>query len=141
MRRLEDILDVDQLIKYWPRLLKVGRRDDPDVQPERLLQIYLDCLSNGVLFVIRTDSGIYGTCGAVHLSDGTLIIRAIPNDKGTGIAKQCVEHLYEWGHQNGCCIIEATTKHFNGSAFKYFTQCLGMNRKSVTFSLPIKINY
>ena len=136
MIKVTQIEKVGEFIKYWQRLAAVMLKESPLSGKEQLLEILCVCYHLGALFAVRNDSGLCGVC-AVEPNDNfsSLILRCIPNDKGTGVAKACIDAVKEWGHQNNYAQLEVTSDNFNGSSFRYFEKSLGFRRKFITFVL------
>jgi len=137
MTKVTQVTEVNELIKYWPRLLSLVKKETPLVNAESYLQTLLTCLSNGAVFVVRGDRGLSGICCVEQQTATILSLRSIPNDKGTGIARECIAAIKDWGNDCGYDTLEVSTERLSGSSFRYFEKSLGFHRKFVTFTLPL----
>src|SRR5258706_10491604 len=131
MIKVVEILDVNELVKYWPRLLNLAKSETSDINPEQLLQLYLSCLSNGALFAVRNDTGLCGVCGVKANGDYLLELKVIPNDKGTGVAKECIKVIKDWAVEHDFSSIQVSSSRLYWSAFRYFAQTFGFHRNIV----------
>ena len=137
MIKVIQITDLNDLLKYWPKLLALVKKESPQVVAEHFLQLLLTCYDNGAVFVVRNFGQFCGMCCVQAQPDYTLVLRGIPNDKGTGAAKACIEAVKSWGQEHEYETLEVSSERLNGSAFRYFEKSLGFRRKFVTFVLPI----
>lgn len=126
-----------ELVKLWPRLLKCAKADTPCLNSEWFLRGLLRSLASGAVFVVRADSGVIGCCAVEQTANDSLILHTIPNDKGTGTAKACLEAIKEYAEEVGCTDVMVTTRNFSGSSFRYFKHALGFRQYSVTFNLKV----
>jgi hypothetical protein len=125
-----------ELFRLWPRLVKCAKKDNPELSIKTYLDLLLRCFGWGAVFVVRGNEGVVGACG-IELADDLLLLRAIPNDRGTGLAKVCIDEVKKFAVANNCDKIQVTTKKFSGASFHYFEKTLGLRRYSVTFSMKV----
>lgn len=137
MFRVIQLTSLQELVKLWPRLLKLAQTDCVGVDPTHFLQLALRCLQSGAVFIVRGDSGVMGSCLVEHGSDFILVLHSIPNDKGTGIAKACLAAVKLWAKQNLYEQIQVSTSKLSGSSYRYFEKTLGFRRNTVTFKLKL----
>ena len=137
MIKVTKVVDVNEIIKCWPRLYSLALKEVPTTNADQLLQLYLTCFQNGAVFLVRNDSGLCGVCCVEHQPNYTLALRCVPNDRGTGIAKACIAAAKDWGRKTEHDTLIVSTERLSGSSFKYFEKSLGFRRKFVTFTLPI----
>jgi GNAT superfamily N-acetyltransferase len=138
MIKVSQVNEVNELIKYWPRLFSLVRKETPTVNSEGFLQLLLTCLTNGAIFVVKNDGGLCGVCCVEDQSNGSLTLQTIPNDRGTGVARACLDAVKTWGVHNGFNSIEVSTERMSGSSFRYFEKSLGFHRSLITFTLPLE---
>jgi hypothetical protein len=129
------ITSLNELIKLWPRLIKLAKLENCSVDSEFLLQLFLRCFNDGGVFVVRGDSGLAGSCLVEHSHNSTLVLHSIPNDKGTGIAKACLAAVKKWAREEDYGTLLATTSKLSGSSYRYFEKTLGFRRQTVTFKM------
>lgn len=140
MTKITKVDSLDELLKYWPRLLTLAIKEtDHKFNPEHLLQLYLKCFATGVVFAVRNDQGLCGLVAAEEDSQNTanLILRAIPNDFGTGLARACMEALKHWASTEAFDSIEVSSTRLSGSRFHYFEKTLGFRRNTMIFKLQL----
>ena len=136
MNKITSVKSVDELIKIWPRLVKLAKQELPDVEPDNLLQLFLACLQRGVVVLARTDKGLVGFA-CLEIKDGFGQLYCIPADEGVGLGKSCKEFLVAWAKEQNLDGIKATTNRLCGASFRYFEKSLGFRRNSVTFLLKV----
>jgi len=112
------------------------KTDTPSLSIEKLLQVIFTCFNHGVVYIVRNDHGLCGVC-CVDATNDCLVLKSIPNDKGTGVAKACMEAIRQWGKARGFESLTVSTERLNGSSFRYFEKSLGFRRKYVTFTLEL----
>jgi GNAT superfamily N-acetyltransferase len=135
MIKTEQVKDLPQLLKVWPRLLKLEA--SANIQPEILLQLHLRCFQQGAIFLIRADNGIVGSALVEGRGHGIAILHSIPRDEGKGFGRAAVEAVKQWARENDFNDLQVSTTKLAGSSFRYFEKSLGFRRKSVTFSISL----
>ena len=137
MIKIKQVEEVEELLKVWRRLWEVTKREAPRTTPEHFLQLVLTCYTTGAVFLVWESGSLRGLCCLEESLPSTLILRVIPNDKGTGVARECIKHIREWGRNLGYKLLEVSSENLNGSSFRYFEKTLGFRRRYVTFTSEI----
>lgn len=126
-----------ELMKVWPRLYRLAKIEDVGLESSQHLQLLLRCFGLGAVFVVRNDGSVCGACFVELTPSLTLVLHGIPNDKGTGISKVCLEAVKEFARENQVRMMQATTRRLSGSSYRFFEKVLGFRRHSVTFKLKV----
>ena len=137
MFKFQKVKDVETLIKTWKRLVTLAGANGPELAASALLDMFLACLSNGVVFLVRGDQGLIGFVCVEAISGGCVVLRSVPRDKVPGLGKACLAQVKEWASDERYERIFVTTTQFSGSNFKYFKHTLGLHQYSVTFSTKV----
>jgi hypothetical protein len=128
MTRIQQIDDVNEVIAKWPRLTVL----EPTANPELMLQIFLRCLEHGAVFFVYGDHGLMGACCVENCGEFVNLL-SLPRDNGVGMAKDCLEKVYEYAKGEGVDEIRVTSTNLCGSSFRYFEKSLGFRRQAVVF--------
>lgn len=134
MFNLQQVEDIDVLVKTWRRLVVLANGEGSAMSTKSLLEMFLECLDNGAVFLVRGDNGLVGFVCVEALTDSCVALRSVPRDKTPGLGKMCLEHVRTWAKANGFKRLFVSTSQFSGSNFRYFKHTLGMQQYSVTFS-------
>jgi GNAT superfamily N-acetyltransferase len=136
MTKIEQVEEMDELVKCWPRLFSIAYSEGLRIDADDFLRMFLRCMADGAVFFVRGDKGLCGAC-CVEDDNDVLKLRLVPKDKGTGVAKECMKAIREWARVNGYSGVEVTTNRFSGSSFWTLEKTLGFRRHSVTFRMAI----
>jgi hypothetical protein len=131
MTQVLQIKDVEDVIAKWPRILGIAQTE-ADVTSEDLLQMFLQCLSEGAVFFSYGDHGLMGFCCVVERPE-YLEILSLPRDNKVGMAHACLSKVYEVAKELGLSEVRITSTNMCGSAFKYFNHHLKFRRHAVIF--------
>jgi hypothetical protein len=140
MYNVSEVGSLVELMKLWPRILKCAKNDCQHLNPESFLCSLLKCFRNGKIFIVKGTAGLVGSCAIEHVSDQTILLHSIPNDKGTGIAKACLDAIKHYAKEVGGAQVFVTTTSTSGASFRYFKHILGFRQHSITFNLIIPKN-
>lgn len=134
--KVKRVEDVDELIKLWPRLLVLAKKEASTLSTDQLLQLFLVCLRDGAVFVVRANTGLCGFA-CVERTGSVAVLHCIPADDGQGLGKACLGAIRTWASNEQLDGIKATTTKLCGSSFRYFEKSLGFRRNSVTFLMTL----
>jgi len=137
MNRVSQITSVDELIKLWPRLWALALVETPTLKAQETLQQFLTGLETGAVFIVKDDHGLAGSCCVIGHGDYATL-QSIPNDRGLGLAKSCVEAMQQWAKAEGYKKVFVSTTKLCGSRYRYFENTLGFRRHSWTFCMNIE---
>ena len=137
MYTVSQIKSLGELGKLWPRLLKMAKAECQHLNTEKFLQVLLKCFGHGAVFVVRGNAGLLGSCAVESTDNFILVLHNIPNDKGTGMAKACLDAVKEYARVNHLDQVQATTQNFSGASFRYFKKTLGFRYSAATFTLKV----
>jgi hypothetical protein len=137
MYTVSQIKSLGELGKLWPRLLKMAKAECQHLNTEKFLQVLLKCFGHGAVFVVRGNAGLLGSCAVESTDNFILVLHNIPNDKGTGMAKACLEAVKKYAEDNAFVRVQATTQNFSGASFRYFKKTLGFRYHAATFSMNV----